>query len=374
MKNYIVLIIIIVLCPVSSWAGSQVVGCCSSTGPIATPQEVSLAAHKATSDVNSHTTMESMAIQNSIETVGETLAIELQKNRTSNESLVEFQTNSIRDLLVQMGSAKEKVEAERTFGPQSRFDVLCAEPEIGGNIQAGEIAEVQVQIRLEDDMKTHNREYRSEKAIRDYITDVPFEKISSESLFPSNKTLKKEGVKDAQNLSQLITNPNPNPELSDADKKTAAGRLYENQRKIKESLLVIPQLVFNKNIAAHSPSVPLGDQAIEMHKSMGGSGDPDEIGIVDGKVSPYAALDLMVNSRFSNPNWYAELGEKNEVAMMRELLAMEAVNLELQRRQLELTQLMALMFAQEASFQIRENLDPNISGQELIEKTGKVRH
>jgi hypothetical protein len=370
----IIIILFIVLMPVASWAGAQVIGCCSSTGPIATPQEVSLAAHKATNEVNAHTTVESQAIQYRIDTVGETLAIELQKNRTSNENLVEFQTNSIRDMLVQMGSAKEKVEAERIFGPQSRFESLCVEPEIGGTIQAGDKAEKQVRAKLEEDIQDHNRTYRSGKEVQEDIVQIPFENISSEYLFPSNKTLKKEGVKDAQNLSQLITNPNPTPGLSDADKKTKAGELYEVRRKMKESALIVPQLVFNKNIAAHSPSVPLGDQAIEMHKSMGGSGDPDELGIVGGNISPYAALDLMVNSRFSNPNWYAELGEKNETAMMRELLAMEAVSLELQRRQMELTQLMALMLAQEASGQIQENLDPNIAGQEWSEKTGKIRH
>lgn len=372
MKKIIVTLTIL-LCPAITWAGSYVVGTCSSTGPIATPQEVSLAAHTATSEVNLHTTMESGLIQSRIDAVGKTLGLELQKNRSSNESLVEFQTNSIRDMLVKMGSAKEKIEAERTFGPQSRLGNLCSEPEIGGNIQAGEKAEKEVKNKLEEDIKSYNRIYRPEKDVRDHITQIPYEKISSESLFPSNKTLKKEDVKDAQNISQLITNPDPTPELPDADKETTAGKLYENQRKIKESALVVPQLVFNKNIAAHSPTMPLGDQAIEMHRSMGGTGDPDEIGIVDDKISPYAVLDLMVNSRFSNPNWYAELGEKNEIAMMRELLAMEAVSLELQRRQLELTQLMTLMLAQEASSRVRENINPKIYGQSLIEKTGKVR-
>lgn len=341
--------------PYSSMAGSSVVGCCSSTGEIATPQEVNLATQKATKDVNLNTTNESTLIQSKIEQVGKVLGTELQKNRSSNEKLIENQNNQIRNLLVEYGTAKEKIEAEKTFGPQSRLDTLCDEPEIGGRIQAGLKAETEVTKQLGKDIRTHNTTTRTQKEKAQIIEKVPFDTINSEALFPANKTLTKEAIKNSKNVAQLITNPEPISQLSDKE-ASDMGKEFENSRKIIESRLIVPQLVFNKNIAAHSPSVPLGDQAIELHKKMGGSGKPEDVGVVDGMVSPYAMLDLMVNSRFSNPNWYAEISEKNQTALMRELLAMEATSMEMQKRQLELTQLMALLLAQDTAGQAEKAL------------------
>jgi hypothetical protein len=326
---------------------------------------VDMAAQKATSSVTAKITSASMSIQSKIEQVGKAIGTELTKNRESEKVLIQNQNQETQKMLAGFGVGQQEMYKQKNFGPQSRLDSLCTGIEMGGRLQNGKITEKKVAQKLGEDIQKYNKRWTSIDAIQKFNMQKDPLKINSAALIPANKTMTNEQIKDAQALSEMITNPIPETQISDDQKETMPGKKYEVVQKFKQARLIIPQIVFNKNIAAHSPSMPLGGQATKMYQAMGGKGTPPEV--VDGKISPYAMLNLMVDSRFANPNWYASLGAKNEVALMREMLAMDAVKMEMQRRQLELTQLMTLMIAQDTSDQLAKDYKPALN--DLYKKT-----
>ena len=366
-KKFVVVFMICGLTiPSHIWAAAMVTGCCSSTGPIATPQEVFLAAQTSAAEVIATTTAESLAIQAELTTVGTMIGNEIQKTRNSNEILLKEQVSQFRNLLMEYGAAKETVEATRTYGSAAAMDNLCSKPEIVGRVQSGLIAEKKVQGKLSSDIQEYNNNFTSTQAVIDALHEKETEDTTPENLLPKNQTLSAESVKKAQSLNEMITNPVPDLQISDDDKKKETGKEYEVVQKVKAARMMIPQEVFNRNIAAHSPSIPAEEKVMEIYESMGGTGTEEDAGIVNGMISPYAMLDLQVKSRYANPNWYLGLNSKNEVGLMRELVTMNAVGLEIQRRQLELTQLTALMLAQDVAQKV--NAESNRELKELYSR------
>jgi len=342
--------------PASAMSGAMVAGCCSSTGMIATPMGVNMASTTASAAVNAFTASESSAVQSDIEDAGEAIVAEIAKNRKVVAKLFENQNSEMRQRFVEFGAAQEEMYAQKTSGPAARFESLCAGPEVGGRLQVGKKTEKAVAERLSEDTEEYANFWATENNIQKYISDKEISEIKGDTLVPKNKTMSQEEIKDAQDMAELMTEPFPEVQLTDKQKSNDDGMKYENMRKIKKARLAVPRKVINKNIAAHSPSMPLAEQARQMHEAMGGEGEPEEV--VDGKISPYAMIDLMVDSRFANPNWYAKIAEKNMNGMMREMMVMNAVQMEMQRRSLELEQMMALMKAGEIASKANNDLKP----------------
>lgn len=338
--------------------GATVAGCCSSTSSIATPMGVNLAAQQAISEVNAFTAAESMIINNNIRDTGKAITAEIKKNRKTTTKLFENQNSTLHSFLTQFGSAQAELKNQDRVGKFARFDNLCVGPEIGAGVQIGKKAEKKLAAKLETDSKTYNNFWKNPSKLLEYHAGKNAEKINADVLFPANKTLHPDNLKYAQDITELIINPLPEVQLPDTGKDKTAGKKRDVLQKQKKALLAIPQLVFNRFLAAISPTLPLGNTATKLHQQMGNTGTPEEV--IDGKISPYAFLTLASDSRFANPNWYAELAEKNTKALLSESLAMDAARLEIQNRMLELTQLQTLMAAQQNAMDTQEVMNTTL--------------
>jgi len=62
----------------------------------------------------------------------------------------------------------------------------------------------------------------------------------------------------------------------------------------------------------------------------GGSGTPP--GIVDGKLSEAGLFKLLTQRRLGNPNWFAQVTTTTEAGLLREMVMMQALQLELTRK------------------------------------------
>ena len=66
----------------------------------------------------------------------------------------------------------------------------------------------------------------------------------------------------------------------------------------------------------------------------GGSGTPP--GIVDGKLSEAGLYKLLSQMRVGNPNWFAQIATATDAGLLRELVIMQAFQLELTRKNTDL--------------------------------------
>jgi hypothetical protein len=88
----------------------------------------------------------------------------------------------------------------------------------------------------------------------------------------------------------------------------------------------------NNHVAYHAPTLPddVTSWAQNQWSEAGGSGTPP--GIVNGKLSEAGLYKLLTQMRLGNPNWFTQITAATEAGLLRELVMMQAVQLELTRR------------------------------------------
>jgi hypothetical protein len=272
---------------------------------------------------------------------GQGVGTEVTKNGLSLNQLKENRNREFHKMLLGFGIAQEEMYKQRVFGPNSRMESLTWGLDIGEQYQVGIKTEQQLKQKIIESLTDYDDQWTDIAGIQAYQLK---KEISNESVEPLDGTFDPQQLKAAQDYTEMILNPIPEIQISEDQKKTLPGKKYEIVRQFKKANLILPQLAYSENTSFHSPSLPMGNTAATIDRAMGGAGNPASV--KNGYISPSAMLELMSDSRFANPNWYAALGEKNKHAMLRDLLMSKALELEEQKRQWKTTQLSALLLAQ----------------------------
>jgi hypothetical protein len=228
---------------------------------------------------------------------------------------------------------------ERTYEPGSQPETICGNDVLGASRQLGaentERAGRDILERVLERPRRHQRplDYALEAASAEW---PGAEAVLSLGIGRGARTYTLEETAQAEKVVESLSNPSPPPQLSDGLKNTPAGRSYEAMRKDYELRLSVYQSVLASSAAARAPAIDgLGAWVRSRWALMGGSGDPP--GLIDGKLSEETLFWYLANVRLSSANWHEEaLAALPEAGLLREIAAMEAVSLELVRRQNEL--------------------------------------
>lgn len=347
MKRYVIALACFLLLPGQAFAvsgapigtGTHVWGECGS-GQIATPMDVANAATWTTTEINSQILLVGKALQSSLEKLNGSL-----------QAGTKGQLEALREMLVQTKAAEERVRAQRTYGAASQSNGLCGGQEMAAGSQVGKKSEKQVARGIrERNQDLADGAFPDQRAVdawhEELLKTEP--KIDVQLLFPADGTIPSTDVKAAADLHQLLLNPFPTPAVDESRKDTTAGRDYQLRQRVKLARLLVPQEVLARLMAYSTPTTELGELASKMWADMGGSGAPEGL-TADGRISQNALYALLVSSRFSNPNWYREIAQKNEVMIYRELAMMQAFQLELlNRMHMDLKMIAAMMATQQA--------------------------
>jgi hypothetical protein len=120
--------------------------------------------------------------------------------------------------------------------------------------------------------------------------------------------------------------------VTDAQKDTPTGQTYAAAGAIHEGRLSTVMETLNNHVVCHAPT--LSDDvtawAQNQWNEAGGSGAPP--GIVDGKLSEAGLYKLLSQMRLGNPNWFTQVTAATEAGLLRELVMMQALQLELTRK------------------------------------------
>lgn len=321
------------------WCGKH--SWCAGTGPMADPTDVKNAMNQFSSDAISRWDDEVVNIKKRFALVwGQGLGTEIRKNFSSNESLKEFQANGIRDMVLNYVNAGTIIDSQKTFGPPARNKNLEDMIEISAQFQGSQKAANLLINKNNSDFQVYENKWSTILQARSQIADMDSENITSELLFPSVRTLEPGQIGQSSNLHKRILDPLPLVlAKSDAD-----NHKKERGQKIRAAQMLVPQRIVFENMIDFAPSMDADRAKIVYQKMTGKTETPDFV--KDGKISRAAMTTLLVNSKFSNPNWYAELGEKNSTAMLRERLIMKAFEIEQQKQRLKSLQSAAMVLAQ----------------------------
>jgi hypothetical protein len=198
-------------------------------------------------------------------------------------------------------------------------------------------------------MRDRQREYASRPGARpvEYLDrimndDHPDAKAMTDSLYPLKDTLTVDQVAQAHESIKTLTNPRPLPSVTGAQKETPAGQTYAAARLIHEGRLAVVTETLNDHVVFHAPTLPdeVTSWAQSQWSEAGGSGTPP--GIVNGKLSEAGLYKLLSQMRLGNPNWFVQVTAASEAGLLRELVMMQAVQLELTRKNNELLDRLAV--------------------------------
>lgn len=331
MRLFLFTVLLMLCCTAQSWAK----GC--SCGSISAMHLVTR--QLIVGQLTSHVSAEHTATRTTIVQAAQNIIGTNKANTASIIRMLQSVKESIVAAIKGEGVARETMQTYDLFtSPASKPASLCRSAHVGAGVQIA----AQAGRKLSGSMRAKQIAYGQAKAkpveFMGRILDPshPAPEKMADAMFPAAITLTPQQVSDAQETIKTIANPNPLPELSASQANSVGGQGYTMARKVHEGRLSIVLDTLTSHVAYHAPTLPdeVTAWAREQWQGAGASGPPP--GEVNGKMSEAALYNLLSQMRIGNPNWGTQLATANEAGLLRELLLMQAAQLELTRKNNEL--------------------------------------
>lgn len=290
-------------------------------------------------EINAHTSAEAKAIRSEILTAAQSIIGTLKaESATIVRAIVALKESNVATAKGE-AVAREAMKTEDLYGKAAQPAGLCGTSSLGAGIQLGAQAgkEVHATMREKQIEYANSPEAKPVEFLQRVLAeDHPTEKETVETFFPLEGTLTEDEVAKAHETVKTLGNPRPLPVTTDGQKETPAGQTYEAARKIHESRIAVIAENLNAHVVHHAPTLPddVAAWAQNQWSEAGGSGNPP--GIVDGKMSEAGLYRLLSQMRMGNPNWFTQIASATDSGLLRELVMMQAVQLELARKNNEL--------------------------------------
>ena len=320
-------VFLFLLFPAQAWAA----GCdCGSVSSI-----VTMAHMQTVQAVNAVTVAEAESIRSEILLAAQNIIGTIKAESATIVRAIIGLKESNAAMIKGQAVAGEAMKTEDLYGKAAQPSGLCGASSLGGGLQLG--AQAATQVR--GTMREKQLEYANKEGAKpvEYLNRVldeahPDEQAIVDSLFPLGETLTENQVADAHEAIKTLANPRPLPVVTDAQKETPAGQTYAAARQIHASRLSTVMETLNSHVVYHAPTLPddVTNWAQNQWSEAGGSGTPP--GLVDGKLSEAGLFKLLTQLRLGNPNWYSQVTSATEAGLLRELVTMQAIQLELTRK------------------------------------------
>lgn len=324
---------------------------CAAGGPLATPMGVAAAATSAATSVSSEVTQ-----------AGRSIKMEQKKIVAAINKNFEAQNSLIRQIVTSLGVSMNKIDNMRMFGPQSKAYGIGMLTDRFNTVMAGKAAERKMSGHYRNSLNEHTKKFEKPHQRSLFYKEETIEAITPAFFFPQNNVLSIEQSRKADFAVKSVVDPFPTPNLPEKFKKRGSDMGYEAHRKVKYSRLAMPAAVISDVVASYQPTMELGEWAEKMYRKMGGNGQPPQE--INGRISPMGYIDLMVNARFANQEWYSGRGgihSMTPTGLLRELAVMESVNMEMQRRQMKYMQQTTALLAQDQATQTGQEFNQPLS-------------
>lgn len=321
----------LVLLPASAWAG----GCgCGSINAM-----LNAAKSETIQAVNAYTATEAEAIRSEILMAAQNIIGTIKtESATIVRALVALKESNAATLKGQ-AVAGEAMKTEDMYGKAAQPAGLCGSSSLGAGIQIGAQAGRKIHAAMREKQLAHANtpgKKPVEFLQRVLADDQPSQQESLDALFPLQSTLTEEQVAQAHETIKTLANPRPLPVVTEEQKDTPAGQTYAAARKIHEERVAAVMESLNNHVVYHAPTLPedVTAWAENQWSEAGGSGTPP--GIVNGRLSEAGLYKLLSQMRVGNPNWFAQIATATDTGLLRELVIMQAFQMELTRKNADL--------------------------------------
>ena len=306
---------------------------------------ITMAKMETIQTVNLNTTAEATAIRSEILLAAQSIIGTIKTESATIVRAIISLKESNAAMIKGQATAGEATRTEDLYGKAAQPIGLCGATSLGAGVQLG----AQASRQVHQAMRSKQLEYSNKADARpvEYLGRVldeghPSEQEMVDSLFPLENTITDEQLSQAHESIKSLANPRPLPVVTEAQKETPSGQTYTAARKIHEGRLAVAMDVLNSHVATHAPTLP--DDVTAWAKSQwqeaGGSGTPP--GLVMSEAGLFKLLSQM---RLGNPNWFNQVTTATEAGLLREIVMMQAMQLELTRKNNELLDRMSFITA-----------------------------
>ncbi len=332
--------------------------CCVGIGIMATPLSVFNSYQEfTTSTILDLESLFLSANQTFYNYWGIPIASEFAKNREAFSKLVANQDQAFHDYFVELGVAQQEMKIQEKLGKNAIFKNIHLGSDIAKSVQAQKKAEPKLTAKFFEDVEKYRGKFKNPETLFYHHLENKDEDISGDTLVSSTGTLDPDQIKTAMAINELIVDPYPELQISDANKKTEPGKTYETLRLVKKAQLTLVQYLLSQNISEQSPTI-----TAEVVNKIRGYMGVTEAPLPEGeRISSKAFMDLLTDSRNANPNWYAEIPEKNKYGISRDKLITKAFTFQQELHDLHKLQVKTLLMAQTLAIKINELTDRQLT-------------
>lgn len=300
---------------------------------------ITMAQMQTTQAVNAFTAAEAQAIRSEILLAAQNIIGTIKTESATIVRAIVGLKESNAAIIKGQAAASEAMKTEDLYGKASQPAGLCGASSVGAGLQLGAQAATEVHGAMRDRQREYaNREGARPVEFLDRITseEHPDAKAMTDALYPLQDTMTDNQVAEAHEAIKTLANPRPLPVVTQAQKETPAGQTYAAARLIHDGRIAVVTETLNNHVVAHAPTLPdeVATWAQNQWTQAGGSGTPP--GLVDGKLSEAGLFKLLSQMRIGNPNWFVQVTSATDAGLLRELVMMQALQLELTRKNNEL--------------------------------------
>lgn len=326
-KTIFCILFVFIISPTYVWGA----GCnCGAVRSIVKASERSII-----QSVNTNTSAEAQSIRSEILVAAQSIIGTIKIEAATIVRAIIALKESNADQLKSLGIAQEVQKSKDLYGAKARPSLLCGGPTVGAGIQisAQERKKVHIDMRRKQIQYANDPNSRPiENLDRLLSKDHPDVNTMVETMFPIEQTLTDEQVSKAQETIKSLANPFPIPVPTPDQKESLSGENYEAARLIHQGRIAVAQETLTAHVAYRSPTLPddVTEWAEEEWKASESVGTPP--GVVNGKLSEAGLYQLLSQMRMGNPNWFAQVTSATQAGLLRELVLMQAMELELTRK------------------------------------------
>lgn len=309
--------------------GAIVAGCCPpancaySTGRIATPTGVTTA-----------WTWFSSTTSRQIKKTGQSWRTGQSKVLSSISKNFESQNKVLRQILTSLGVAEERMKNMRQFGTMSAASSMQSRE----NYMAGRSGMGIFDNSLREKMEMYLQGF--EKNMDRFKHLQGAEKMPPGQFFPEKGTHSVDQTQKMYSSLRMITDAFPATNSTQNEN-------YRTLKNIKQMWARSAISVLTDVMSGYAPTIPVGKGITKMYRQSGGSGEPPQI--KNGRMSPVGYLSFLVNTRFANDNYRVGktgLHAMTKTGILRELAAVQALRMAIERRELRRVKQIAFLTAQ----------------------------
>jgi len=328
--------------------GSIVSGCCEHVGCaygslFATPTGVDMS-YAWLDQIFTH----------QLEAFGKTYESVIKKVITVWNESFKIKNSAYESLFKQYSQANQKIETARLYSNSAQIYGMDANINKNENQFLSKKVVQNIDTVFNDSVDSFLDKFVLPSDIETILNSQDAEDIHAKYYFPAfHTTSKKDSKKVVTNITNLIE---PFPVLPKEEYGIEKTEEYEVLRKFKKSHKNLASSILMDIQSEYLPVHNFENIGQKLFQKMKAQGKPSQIN-QEGRVSSLGLIDLLIDFRFANDDW--RLGKdgihgKTQAGIMRELLYVQSLKLEVNKRILKRAQQLAVLIAQQ---QTQENLE-----------------